>query len=101
MRRGTTPTFEITVNGIEVVEMENVYITFKQYKKILTKYMEDITVDESKNALYVTLSQGETLMFSRGYAYMQLKIMTKDGFVTASEMRMEPVEEILEESVIT
>lgn len=101
MRRGTTPTFEISLNGIDVSEIENVHIAFKQYKKLLIKYTEDITVDENKNAICVTLSQEDTLMFSFGYAYIQLKFLTKDGFVTATAMWMEPVEEILEESVIT
>lgn len=66
MLRGTTPTLEIKITGINVTELESIYITLKQYQKQVTKQTEDITADEITNTLYVPLSQEDTLTLSRG-----------------------------------
>lgn len=100
MRRGTTPTLEIKVTGIEVTELESIYITLSQYKKQVTKSTEDITVDEISNTLYVPLYQEDTLSLARGYVYVQMRAMTKDGLAVASGIKMVPVEEILKGDVI-
>lgn len=100
MRRGTTPTLEIKVTGIEVSELESIYITLSQYKKQVTKETEDITVDELNNSLYVPLLQEDTLSLTRGYVYIQMRAVTKDGLAVASEIKMVPVEEILRGGVI-
>lgn len=100
MRRGTTPTLEIKVTGIEVAELERIYITLSQYQKQVTKTTEDITIDEITNTLYVPLSQEDTLTLSRGYVYVQMRAVTKDGLAVASGIKMVPVEEILKGGVI-
>lgn len=100
MRRGTTPTLEIKVTGIEVKKLESIYITLSQYKKQVTKSTEDITVDEISNTLYVPLSQEDTLTLTRGYVYIQMRAVTKDGLAVASGIKMVPVEEILKGDVI-
>lgn len=101
MFRGTTPTLEIKLTGIEVAELESVYITLKQYQKEVTKSTEDITIDEMRNTLYVSLSQEDTLTLSRGYVYVQMRAVTKDGLAVASDVKMTTMEEILKEGVIT
>lgn len=101
MRRGTTPTLEINIKGIDVAELENIYITLSQHKKEVTKSSEDITIDKTENTLYVTFSQEDTLTFSRGYVYVQMRAVTKDGMAVASSIAMKKMEEILEEGVIT
>lgn len=101
MIRGTTPTLEVKITGIEIAELESVYITLKQYQKEVTKSTEDITVDEISNTLYIPLSQEDTLTLSRGYVYVQMRAVTKDGLAVASEIVMKTMEEILKEGVIT
>lgn len=101
VRRGTTPTLEIKITGIDVSELINIYVTLKQYKKEITKSTEDITVDEIANKLYVPLSQEDTLVLQRGYVYVQMRAATKDGQAVASEIVMKTMEEILKEGVIT
>jgi hypothetical protein len=101
MYRGTTPTLEVKITGIEIAELEIVYITLKQYQKEVTKKTEDITVDEIKNALYVPLSQEDTLTLARGYVYVQMRAVTKDGLAVASDVKMITMEEILKDGVIT
>lgn len=100
MRRGTTPTLEIKVTGIEVMELKSIYITLSQYKKQVTKGTEEITIDELNNNLYVPLSQEDTLSLTRGYVYIQMRAVTKDGLAVASGIKMVPVEEILKGDVI-
>lgn len=101
MRRGTTPTLEIKITGIEVAQLESIYVTLSQYKKQVTKEAEEITVDELNNILYVPLSQEDTLSLARGYVYIQMRAVTKDGLAVASDMQMTTMEEILKEGVIT
>lgn len=101
MIRGTTPTLEIKITGIEVSELEIIYITLSQHKNQVTKSTEDITVDEIANKLYVPLSQEDTLALQRGYVYVQMRAVAKDGQAVASEIVMKTMEEILKEGVIT
>lgn len=99
--RGTTPTLEIKITGIDVLELESIYVTLKQYQKEVTKSTEDITIDEISNTLYAPLSQEDTLLLSRGYVYVQMRAVTKDGLAVASDIAMKTMEEILKEGVIT
>ena len=92
MIRGTTPTLEIKITGIEVTELESIYVTLSQYQKQVTKQTEDITAEEISNTLYVPLSQE---------VYVQMRAVTKDGLAVASEIVMKTMEEILKEGVIT
>lgn len=101
MQRGTTPTLEIKITGIDVSELESIYVTLKQYQKEVTKTTEDITIDEINNTLYVPLSQEDTLTLARGYVYVQMRAVTKDGLAVASDVKMITMEEILKEGVIT
>lgn len=101
MIRGTTPTLEIKITGIEVSELESIYVTLSQHKNQVTKSAEDITIDEIANKLYVPLSQEDTLVLQRGYVYVQMRAVTKDGQAVASEIVMKTMEEILKEGVIT
>lgn len=101
MFRGTTPMLEIKITGIEVADLESIYITLKQYKKEVTKTTEDINIDEISNTLYAPLSQEDTLTLSRGYVYVQMRAVTKDGLAVASDVKMTTMEEILKEGVIT
>lgn len=101
MIRGTTPTLEIRITGIEVAKLKSIYTTLSQHQKQVTKTTEDMTIDEITNTLYVPLSQEDTLTLSRGYVYVQMRAVTKDGQAVASEIVMKTMEEILKEGVIT
>ena len=37
MRQGTTPTIQITINDIDLNEMQNIYVVFEQNGYILKK----------------------------------------------------------------
>ncbi len=63
MRKGTTPTFTLTVEGVDLTLASSVYVTFagNDQKEILTKTGADIDVDEHSISVYLT--QAETLAF--------------------------------------
>lgn len=94
IRRGTAPTLEISAKGIDVTELESVCITLSQYRKEITKSMEDMTIDETENILYVSLSQEDTLTLAKGYVHLQLQAVTKSGLEVASGIKLVSVEEI-------
>ncbi len=64
MKRGTTPTLEIAVDGVKVTDLSSIYVTLKQDDLIITKSGKDIQVNEEDNSLGVSLSQKETLFFA-------------------------------------
>lgn len=98
MRRGTTPTLKIKVNGISLSELKNIYITLKQYNKVLTKTNNDLQMDE--DIISVLLSQEETLMFGSGQVSVQIRATTVTGLAVASNIQSAPMNDILQEGVI-
>ena len=99
MRRGTTPTLKIRIKGVDLSELENIYVTIKQSQKEITKTGYEITVDG--DMLYVSLSQEDTLVFASSCAWVQMRATTKDGLAVASNIRMIKIEDVLKDGVIT
>lgn len=101
MIRGTTPTLKLKLNGIETSRLASVYVTIKQGEKEVTKTNDDGIVAESESVLSVPLAQEDTLTFSQGYVYIQLRAMTTDDLAIASKTRLVLMDDILKEGVIT
>lgn len=89
MVRGTTPTFILTLDDVDLTDT-NVYVTFKQDKKdcqcglSFTKSGDDLTIET--NVVNVYLSQEETLKFSRGNLYVQVNWTFDNGKRACSEI---------------
>jgi hypothetical protein len=63
IERGTTQAIDITIRGWDLTGC-NIYTTFKQGKKILTKdAANNVTYTNNATKFSVTLSQSETMMF--------------------------------------
>lgn len=79
MIRGTTPTFQLILKDetIDLTEALNVYATFKQGSKVITKTGEDIDVSPTQVDVY--MSQEETLGFRYGDIRIQLNWTYSDG----------------------
>ena len=45
MRQGTTPTIQITINDIDLNEMQNIYVVFEQNGYILKKESSDLNIE--------------------------------------------------------
>lgn len=100
MIRGTTPTFklQITDDQVNLLEARNVYATFKQRDKAITKSDEDIEV--SAHEVDVFLSQEETLKFKPGTIAVQLNWTYVDGVRACSNIIYVDIGENLKPEVL-
>lgn len=99
MRQGTTPTIQITVNYIDLADMENIYVVFEQNGYLLKKSMSDLKIEN--NVISVILTQEETLSFKNGNCNIQLRMITYDGIAMASPIKTVNVYSVLNKEVIT
>lgn len=99
MRQGTTPTIQITVNNIDLADMERIYVVFEQNGNLLKKSMTDLKVEN--NVISVLLTQEETLSFKNGNCNIQLRMITYDGIAMASPIKTVNVYSVLNKEVIT
>lgn len=99
MRQGTTPTIQITINDIDLNEMQNIYVVFEQNGYILKKESSDLNIEG--NIISVSLSQEETLNFKEGTCNIQLRMITKGGVAIASPIKTTKVYRVLNKEVIT
>lgn len=97
----TTPTFTFDINVPENV-IADIEVTFKQ-ANIGTEIQKELVRDNLSiidNKLNVTLSQEETGKFSVGSCQVQMRILTSDGKVLASEIARIKVEPSLSSDVL-
>lgn len=99
MRQGTTPTIQITINDIDLNEMQNIYVVFEQNGYILKKESSDLDIEG--NVISVLLSQEETLNSKEGTCNIQLRMITKGGVAIASPIKTTKVYRVLNKEVIT
>lgn len=99
MRQGTTPTIQITINDIDLNEMQNIYVVFEQNGYILKKESSDLDIEG--NTISVSLSQEETLNFKEGTCNIQLRMITKGGAAIASPIKTTKVYRVLNKEAIT
>lgn len=102
MHKGTTPTLQIKVNGIDVSELTSIFLTLKQGKIEITKTENDISIvsEGDENRLDVPLTQTETLSLGDGIVNIQLRAMTEYDKAIASNIKSVPIEHILKEGII-
>lgn len=79
MIRGTTPTFQLTLNDdqIDLTQVDNVYATFEQGCYSITKTGDEIEVNENQVDVY--FNQRESLEFKQGYVDIQLNWTFDNG----------------------
>lgn len=100
MRRGSTPKYQIAVSGINVSDMGKIYITIEQdtYEFTVTTY----TLDTVANTITFSLTQEQTLaLTANAYTKVQIKFITSNNEVYATDISELTVEEILNEEVIS
>lgn len=98
MRRGTSPTLKIRIVGVDLEELENIYITIRQGSTEVTKTGYQLEVKDG--IIYATLTQEDTLKFRQICAWVQMRATTKDGQAVASNIRMLEMKDILKDGVI-
>ena len=99
MRRGTTPTLQITVAGLSEIEIQNLYLTLEQQGAVIEKTEADVSVEGE--VISTTLTQEETLsLTARMDIAMQLRVLSTNNTAYASNIVTVPVEAVLKEGVI-
>ena len=99
--RGTTPTYTFTFNGLSLYTVNDVYITFEQTGGTeLTKHSPDVVIEPMGNKAILTLTQTETLSFSKGSVKVQLRAIDENGTAVATAIFTDKVNEVLYEGVI-
>lgn len=86
MIRGTTPTFELKITDVTVdlTQATNVYATFAQWGKTITKTGNDIDVTAQQVDVY--FSQADSLSFSSGTIEVQINWTYTDGSRAATNI---------------
>ena len=99
MRRGTTPTLQITVTGLTDIEVQNLYLTLRQGQTTIEKTESGVTIDGE--VISATLTQEETLsLVAKVDVSLQLRVLSTNNTAYASNIVTVPVEAILKEGVI-
>lgn len=83
--KGTTPTFTLTFEDIDLTSAAHVYVTFKgSGGSLITKADDDLAITATTISIY--LSQTETLALSKGAVAIQANWTYGDGSRAASEI---------------
>ena len=99
MRRGTTPTLQITVTGLTDIEIQNLYLTLRQGQITIEKTESGVSIDGE--VITATLTQEETLsLVAKVDVALQLRVLSANNTAYASNIVTVPVEAILKEGVI-
>jgi hypothetical protein len=99
MRRGTTPTLQITVTGLSKIEIQVLHLIIEQQGVVIKKTEQDVSIDGE--VISAALTQEETLSLTAGMdVAVQLRVLSKSGTACASNIVPVPVGEILEDGVI-
>lgn len=98
--RGTTPTFRhtFTEETLDLTTANNVYVTYKQGAKSLTKTGDDIEVEPKAVTVYLT--QKETLTFKEGTLESQVNWTGANGRRAASKVKGIELEKQLLDKVV-
>lgn len=101
MRRGTTPTIQVSVD-FDLNACKTVWFTLKQGKTEITKEKDSLVIDENGMGFSVTLLQDDTLKLKDNeYCEAQVRALTNEGKAIASNAVGIEVWKILKDGVIT
>ena len=82
--RGTTPTFTLALQNVDLTTAYHVYVTFSQDIRTITKTGDALEVRATEIDVY--LNQRETLAFIPGYVEIQVNWTTAGGDRMASDV---------------
>ena len=101
--RGTTPTYILRLldEDVDLNTATDIYVTFsnKDYRKIIEKTGDDLTVSQDGKDVEVYLSQEETLKFPLDHVLVQINWMVGSSRI-ASEVGVIPTHRNLKEEKI-
>lgn len=99
MRRGTTPTIQLTIDGLSDIQIKELYLTLKQESTQMDKMLADVQIEN--NVISTELTQEETLALKADKKVaLQVRILANDNTAFATNILSVPVEQILKDGVI-
>ncbi len=102
MYQYTTPTLIITVNGIDFSHVATFRVTIQGKNNKILKIIDvnDSLVNASDQTVRVFLTQEETASLGKGYSEVQLRIITQDDEVFATNKAKTKVDNVYDEVVV-
>lgn len=106
MRRGTTPTIQLTADNMSFKDCSLIIVTMKSKDKTIVekRFPGGIGIHKDEETdeefLQFTLTQQETLKFPVGIVQVQIKAKTNAGTVVATNIIEVESQRILNEEVI-
>jgi len=104
MIRGTTPTEVYKINNadVDLSECKQIWVTIVDWSTAEYKWdLSRLTVDAGEHTVSLTLTQTETLAFTPGAAYAQLRFLYNDDSAFASKRIGFTIEDIKKGGVIS
>lgn len=104
MYRGTTPTEVYKINNadVDLSECKQIWVTIVDWStKEFTWDINRLTIDAGERTISLTLTQEETLAFTPGGAYAQLRFLYNDNSAFASKRIGFKIEDVKKGGVIT
>ena len=99
MRRGTSPTLQLSRSGLDDIKVDKLYLTLKQDSTVIEKTEEDVTINE--NVLSAELTQEDTLAFAANKnVLLQVRILSESDTAYATNILSIPAGAILKDGVI-
>lgn len=92
MRRGTTPTYTVTVTGMNMANIERMILSFEQTDEDgnITNEL-DLECTLASDGAFAVLTREQTLAFSKGSVKVQVSTLTKDGTWMTNDIDKERV----------
>lgn len=100
MFRGTTPTLHLTLSGIPVDTLKDIYLTFHQGRNEWTLTNDRFIIDTENNKITVKLTEKETFAMDAEVATVQIRATTLDGNVIATSKSSVSVNDVYYEEII-
>lgn len=101
MYRGSTPSYNIYISGMQISDLANLQITFTQKRAIkIEKSLSDMTIDTEANTASFSLTQEETMDLEVGMVDKQIRVIDTSGQVTLTRIFRERVEPNVREDLI-
>ena len=90
MKRGTTPTLKINIPGIDVSDIDHIDFIFKGSESetaptIIEKSYPD-SVSYDGGVFFMPFTEEETRLFNTYSAFMDTRIVTRDGKIPAAQI---------------
>lgn len=85
IRRGTTPTIKLNIEGVRMDDIKRWYVTISQDYTQITKTNEDMEIEGT--LLSIRLTQQETLRFKQSECEIQIRALTPDNTAIASDIQ--------------